>query len=123
MMRQTPPMSTADKKMYALRDVTATVESIPLITSSILSKKVAEGADGLVFDVKCGSGAFMKSFDDAKELAEFLVKTAQSMGKKATALITRMDTPLGKTVGNFLEIEETIECLQGKGPEDVMELT
>ncbi|MBO5100809.1 MAG: thymidine phosphorylase [Treponema sp.] len=123
MMGQTPLIAPADKKMYALRDVTATVESIPLITSSILSKKVAEGADGLVFDVKCGSGAFMKSFDDAKELAEFLVKTAQSMGKKATALITRMDTPLGKTVGNFLEIEETIECLQGKGPEDVMELT
>ena len=123
MMGQTPAIAPADKKMYALRDVTATVESVPLITSSILSKKVAEGADGLVFDVKCGSGAFMKNEQDAEELASFLVKTAQAMGKKAVALITRMSTPLGKMVGNFLEIEETIQCLQGKGPEDVMELT
>ena len=123
MMGQTPAIAPADKKMYALRDVTATVESVPLITSSILSKKVAEGADGLVFDVKCGTGAFMKTPEDAEELANYLVKTAQAMGKKATALITSMSTPLGKMVGNFLEIEETIECLQGKGPEDVMELT
>ena len=123
MMGQTPAMAPADKKMYALRDVTATVESVPLITSSILSKKVAEGADGLVFDVKCGTGAFMKTPEDAEELANYLVKTAQAMGKQATALITSMSTPLGKMVGNFLEIEETIECLQGKGPEDVMELT
>lgn len=123
MMGQTPAIAPADKKMYALRDVTATVESVPLITSSILSKKVAEGADGLVFDVKCGTGAFMKTPEDAEELANYLVKTAQAMGKKATALITSMSTPLGKMVGNFLEIEETIECLQGKGPKDVMELT
>lgn len=123
MMGQTPAIAPADKKMYALRDVTATVESVPLITSSILSKKVAEGADGLVFDVKCGTGAFMKTPEDAEELANYLVKTAQAMGKKATALITSMSTPLGKMVGNFLEIEETIECLQGKGPQDVMELT
>ena len=123
MMGQTPAIAPADNKMYALRDVTATVESVPLITSSILSKKVAEGADGLVFDVKCGTGAFMKTPEDAEELANYLVKTAQAMGKKATALITSMSTPLGKMVGNFLEIEETIECLQGKGPEDVMELT
>ncbi len=123
MMGQTPAIAPADKKMYALRDVTATVESVPLITSSILSKKVAEGADGLVFDVKYGSGAFMKTQQDAEELANFLVKTAQAMGKKATALLTQMNTPLGRMVGNFLEIEETVECLQGKGPEDVMELT
>lgn len=123
MMGQTPAIAPADKKMYALRDVTGTVESVPLITASILSKKVAEGADGLVFDVKCGTGAFMKTLQDAEELANSLVKTAQAMGKKATAIITDMNTPLGRTVGNFLEIEETLECLQGKGPEDVMELT
>ncbi len=123
MMGQTPAIAPADKKMYALRDVTGTVESVPLITASILSKKVAEGSDGLVFDVKCGTGAFMKTLQDAEELATFLVKTAKAMGKKASALITNMDTPLGHKVGNFLEIEETLECLQGKGPEDVMELT
>ncbi len=123
MMGQTPSIAPADKKMYALRDVTGTVESIPLITSSILSKKAAEGSDALVFDVKCGSGAFMKSEEDAEKLAEFLVKTIQAMGKKAVAVITRMDTPLGFKTGNYLEIEETLECLQGKGPEDIMELT
>lgn len=123
MMGQTPKIVPADKKMYALRDVTATVESVPLITASILSKKVAEGSDALVFDVKYGTGAFMKTKIDAEELATFLVKTAKAMGKKASALITDMNTPLGRTVGNFLEIEETIECLQGKGPSDVMELT
>lgn len=122
MIGQTPNVAPADKKMYALRDVTATVESIPLITSSILSKKVAEGSDALVFDVKTGTGAFMKTLPDSEELATFLVKTAQAMGKKATAFITDMNTPLGKTVGNFLEIEETVLCLQGKGPEDIMEL-
>lgn len=123
MMGQTPTIAPADKKMYALRDVTGTVESIPLITASILSKKVAEGADGLVFDVKCGSGAFMKTPEDAEKLATSLVKTAAAMGKKASALITNMNTPLGMMVGNFLEIEETLNCLQGKGPADVMELT
>ena len=123
MMGQTPTIAPADKKMYALRDVTGTVESVPLITASILSKKVAEGADGLVFDVKCGSGAFMKTAEDAETLATSLVKTATAMGKKASALITDMNTPLGRMVGNFLEIEETLECLQGKGPADVMELT
>ena len=123
MMGQTPSIVPADKKMYALRDVTATVESIPLITASILSKKVAEGADALVFDVKFGSGAFMKTKADAEELATFLVNTAKAMGKRASALITNMSVPLGRTVGNFLEIEETVECLQGNGPEDVMELT
>lgn len=123
MMGQTPAIAPADKKMYALRDVTGTVESVPLITASILSKKVAEGADGLVFDVKCGSGAFMKTPEDAETLATSLVRTAAAMGKKASALITNMNTPLGTAVGNFLEIEETLSCLQGNGPADVMELT
>lgn len=123
MMGQTPSIAPADKKMYALRDVTGTVESIPLITGSILSKKAAEGSDALVFDVKYGSGAFMKSESDAEQLAEFLVRTIQSMGKKAVAVITRMDSPLGYKTGNYLEIEETLECLQGNGPADIMELT
>jgi pyrimidine-nucleoside phosphorylase len=123
MTGQTKEIVPADRLLYALRDVTGTVESIPLITASILSKKVAEGADALVFDVKYGSGAFMKSIPDAEMLASFLVKTAGTMGKKASALITNMDTPLGWKVGNFLEIEETLECLQGHGPEDVMDET
>ena len=123
MTGQTDSIAPADKKMYALRDVTGTVESVPLITSSILSKKVAEGSDALVFDVKCGRGAFMKSQEDAEELATFLVKTSQAMGKKALALLTKMEAPLGRKTGNFLEMEETVECLQGKGPLDVMRLT
>lgn len=123
MMGQTPKIAPADKRLYALRDVTATVESIPLITASILSKKIAEGSDGLVFDVKWGSGAFMKTITDAEDLANSLVKTSQTLGAKATAVISDMNTPLGNTVGNFLEIEETILCLQGKGPKDIMELT
>lgn len=123
MMGQTEKIAPADRKMYALRDVTGTVESVPLITSSILSKKVAEGSDALVFDVKYGLGAFMKSASDAETLATFLVKTSQAMGKKAVALITNMDSPLGFKTGNYLEIEETLECLQGKGPDDIMELT
>ena len=123
MMGQTEHIAPADRLMYALRDVTGTVESIPLITSSILSKKVAEGSDGLVFDVKFGSGAFMKSKEDAEALATSLVKTSQAMGKQAVALLTAMNTPLGFKTGNYLEIEETLECLQGKGPSDVMELT
>jgi len=123
MTGQTDAIVPADRKMYALRDVTGTVESIPLITSSILSKKVAEGSDALVFDVKCGSGAFMKSLEDAERLATFLVKTAQAMGKQADALITCMDHPLGFKTGNYLEVEETLECLEVKGPADVQELT
>ena len=123
MTGQTKDVVPADRLLYALRDVTATVESIPLITASILSKKVAEGSDGLVFDVKYGSGAFMKTKEDAQALAESLVGTAKAMGKNATALITNMGSPLGKKIGNFLEIEETIECLQGTGPADVMDLT
>lgn len=123
MTGQTKEIVPADRLLYALRDVTGTVESIPLITASILSKKVAEGSDALVFDVKYGSGAFMKTTTQAQELANSLVQTAQKMGKKASALITNMQTPLGYKIGNFLEIEESIECLQGKGPDDVMELT
>ena len=123
MTGQTEKIAPADRKMYALRDVTATVESIPLITSSILSKKVAEGSDALVFDVKYGRGAFMKSEEDAEKLATFLVKTSQAMGKQSCALLTNMEAPLGNKIGNYLEIEETLECLRGKGPSDVMELT
>lgn len=123
MTGQTKEIVPADRLLYALRDVTGTVESVPLITASILSKKVAEGSDALVFDVKCGSGAFMKSIADAETLALSLVKTAAAMGKKASALLTNMDTPLGIKIGNFLEIEETIECLQNNGPADVMEET
>lgn len=123
MTGQTAAIVPADKKLYALRDVTATVESVPLITASILSKKVAEGADALVFDVKCGPGAFMKTFEDAERLANSLVKTGQVMGKRVVAVITDMTEPLGYKVGNWFEIEETIDCLQGRGPADVMEVT
>ena len=122
MTGQTARVVPADKKLYALRDVTATIESIPLITASILSKKVAEGAESLVFDVKSGKGAFMKTFDDAKALATSLVHTGSAMGKRIVAVITDMSEPLGLTVGNFFEIEETLDCLEGRGPADVMEL-
>ncbi|MBP7096633.1 MAG: thymidine phosphorylase [Spirochaetia bacterium] len=123
MTGQTAEIVPADKKLYALRDVTATVESVPLITASILSKKVAEGADSLVFDVKCGPGAFMKTLPDARRLAESLVGTGTAMGKRVIACITDMSEPLGRMVGNFLEIEETLDCLEGKGPDDLMEVT
>ncbi len=123
MTGQSARVVPADKKLYALRDVTATVESVPLITASILSKKVAEGAQSLVFDVKCGPGAFMKTRDEARALAASLVNTGESMGKKVVALITDMSEPLGRKVGNFFEIEETLDCLEGRGPEDVMALT
>jgi len=123
MTGQTEKIAPADRILYALRDVTGTVESIPLITASILSKKVAEGSDALVFDVKYGSGAFMKSIPDAENLAKSLVNTVKAMGKDASAFITNMESPLGRKIGNFLEIEETIDCLKGKGPSDVMELT
>lgn len=123
MTGQTKEIVPADRLMYAMRDVTATVESVPLITSSILSKKVAEGSDALVFDVKCGLGAFMKTVEDATALAESLTGTAKAMGKKAAALITNMNEPLGNTVGNFLEIEETVDILKGEGPKDTTDLT
>jgi pyrimidine-nucleoside phosphorylase len=123
MTGQTRDIVPADRLLYALRDVTATVESIPLITASILSKKVAEGADALVFDVKFGSGAFMKNPKDAEALARSLVDTGAAMGKKIAALLTDMDEPLGNMTGNFLEVEESLDCLEGKGPADLMEVT
>lgn len=120
---QTAEVVPADRKMYALRDVTSTVESIPLITASILSKKLAEGAESLVFDVKCGSGAFMKTLEQAEILADSLVRTGESMGRKVIALITAMEEPLGRMVGNFLEVEESWNCLEGDGASDLMEVT
>ena len=122
-MGQTDSVVPADKLLYALRDVSGTVESIPLITSSILSKKVAEGADAFCFDVKVGSGAFMKTIEDARLLAKSIVNTAHALGKKAMALITDMNIPLGRKVGNFLEIEESLDILENNAPFDVMELT
>jgi pyrimidine-nucleoside phosphorylase len=123
MTGQTKEIVPADRLLYALRDVTATVESIPLITASILSKKVAEGAEALVFDVKSGPGAFMKTVDDAERLANSLVQTGHAMGKRIVGVITDMSEPLGLKVGNFLEVEESIDCLKGKGPADLMEVT
>ena len=120
---QTDRLAPADRKLYALRDVTGTVPSIPLITASILSKKLAEGLDGLVMDVKCGRGAFMQTREQARALAESLVRTGTAMGVRVTALLTAMDDPLGRTAGNALEIAETIEVLRGRGPADVVTLT
>jgi pyrimidine-nucleoside phosphorylase len=123
MTGQTRDIVPADRLLYALRDVTGTVESIPLITASILSKKAAEGAEALVFDVKFGSGAFMKDSADGEKLARSLVDTGTAMGKRIIALLTDMDEPLGNMVGNFLEVEESLDCLEGHGPEDLMEVT
>ncbi|MDR1249564.1 MAG: thymidine phosphorylase [Treponema sp.] len=123
MTGQTKETVPADRLLYALRDVTATVESIPLITASILSKKAAEGADALVFDVKFGSGAFMKDSGDAEQLARSLVDTGTAMGKRIIALLTDMNEPLGCMTGNFLEAEESLDCLEGRGPADLMEVT
>jgi pyrimidine-nucleoside phosphorylase len=120
---QSSAVAPADRIMYALRDVTGTVESIPLITASILSKKCAEGADGFVFDVKTGSGAFMKELELAERLAISLEETGKELGKKVRCIITDMNEPLGFAVGNLLEVEEVIDCLKGNGPADVMELT
>lgn len=116
-------LAPADRKLYALRDVTATVPSIPLITASIMSKKLAESLDALVLDVKFGSGAFMKNREQATELAHSLVRTGTRMGVSTTALLTDMNQPLGRMCGNAVEIQESIEVLQGGGPADVRELT
>ncbi len=120
---QTKEIAPADKRIYALRDVTATVESIPLIAGSIMSKKLAEGIDSLTLDVKAGSGAFMKTTEDAIKLAEALVGIGVQFEKDTIAYITNMNQPLGYKIGNWLEIEECIEAMRGEGPDDVMEIT
>jgi pyrimidine-nucleoside phosphorylase len=119
----TADLVPADRKLYALRDVTATVSCLPLITASIMSKKLAEGLDALVLDVKFGSGAFMKSLEDARALAQSMVDVGTRLGVKTTALLTDMNQPLGRMVGNAVEVEESLDVLRGEGPDDVRELT
>jgi pyrimidine-nucleoside phosphorylase len=121
LMAQSPDIDPADKKMYALRDVTGTVPSVPLIVSSIISKKVAGGADAIVLDVKVGSGAFMKTAEDGRALADELTRTGEALGKRVVALLTDMDQPLGCAVGNGLEVAEAFAAVRGEGPEDLMQ--
>ncbi|HKJ32126.1 MAG TPA: thymidine phosphorylase [Balneolales bacterium] len=123
MAGQTEEIAPADKRIYSLRDVTATVECIPLIASSIMSKKLAEGIDALVLDVKYGSGAFMKTVDEATKLAQKLVSIGEDFGKRTIAYLTNMNEPLGYKIGNWLEVEESIDGLKGNGPDDLMTVT
>ncbi len=118
-----PGLAPADRKLYALRDVTGTVESIPLIASSIMSKKIAEGTESLVLDVTFGTGAFMKQLDQARELAETMVRIGTANGVRTTAVLSRMDTPLGRSAGNAIEVTESVETLSGGGPADLIDIT